>query len=71
VRSYVKNQGLGFTIPYTIDGQPRSYLPDFIARIDPAADRYRAAGTRTGGGVSLACAAARLGEAPSARSNAA
>lgn len=34
VRSYVKNQGLGFTIPYTIDGQQRSYVPDFIVRID-------------------------------------
>ena len=34
VRSYVKNQGLGFSIPYTIDGQQRSYVPDFIARID-------------------------------------
>ncbi len=34
VRSYVKNQGLGFTIPYTIDGQQRAYVPDFIARID-------------------------------------
>jgi type III restriction enzyme len=33
VRSYVKNQGLGFTIPYTIDGQQHSYLPDFIARV--------------------------------------
>jgi type III restriction enzyme len=34
VRSYVKNQGLGFTIPYTIDGQQRSYVPDFVARVD-------------------------------------
>ncbi len=34
VRSYVKNQGLGFTIPYTIDGQQRAYLPDFIVRVD-------------------------------------
>ena len=31
---YVKNEGLGFAIPYTIDGQQRSYLPDFIVRID-------------------------------------
>jgi type III restriction enzyme len=28
---YVKNQALGFTIPYTIDGESRSYFPDFIA----------------------------------------
>ena len=34
VRSYVKNQGLGFSIPYTIDGKQRAYIPDFIARID-------------------------------------
>jgi hypothetical protein len=34
VRSYVKNQGLGSTIPYTIDGQQRAYVPDFVARID-------------------------------------
>ena len=34
VRSYVKNQGIGFTIPYTIDGQQRAYVPDFIARVD-------------------------------------
>jgi type III restriction enzyme len=31
---YVKNQGLGFTIPYTIDGQEHSYMPDFIVHID-------------------------------------
>ena len=29
---YVKNQSLGFTIPYTIDGEQRDYVPDFIAR---------------------------------------
>ena len=34
VRRYVKNQGLGFTIPYTIDGQQRAYVPDFIAQVD-------------------------------------
>ena len=34
VRSYVKNHGLGFTIPYTIDGQQRSYVPDFVVRLD-------------------------------------
>ncbi|MCK4795394.1 MAG: hypothetical protein KAV87_67315, partial [Desulfobacteraceae bacterium] len=31
---YVKNQNLGFTIPYTIEGNEHSYYPDFIARID-------------------------------------
>jgi len=34
VIAYVKNQGLGFTIPYTINGEERSYVPDFVARID-------------------------------------
>ncbi len=55
VRSYVKNQGLGFTIPYTIDGQQRSYVPDFIVCIDdgpgqlprrPAQPRRRGVGRR-------------------------
>jgi type III restriction enzyme len=31
---YVKNQNLGFTIPYTLDGDERNYLPDFIVRVD-------------------------------------
>ncbi|MDD4051842.1 MAG: DEAD/DEAH box helicase family protein [candidate division Zixibacteria bacterium] len=34
VYSYVKNQNLGFAIPYTIDGEEHSYIPDFIARMD-------------------------------------
>ncbi|MBK5229195.1 MAG: DEAD/DEAH box helicase family protein [Actinobacteria bacterium] len=37
VDAYVKNQGLGFTIPYSIDGQERQYLPDFIVRFDDGA----------------------------------
>lgn len=32
VISYVKNQFLGFTIPYVKEGKDRSYYPDFIAR---------------------------------------
>lgn len=31
---YVKNEGLGFTIPYTHEGIERQYLPDFIACLD-------------------------------------
>jgi type III restriction enzyme len=31
---YVKNANLGFTIPYTIDGQEKAYFPDFIACVD-------------------------------------
>jgi len=31
---YVKNHNLGFTIPYTLNGQERSYIPDFIIHLD-------------------------------------
>ena len=31
---YVKNHGLAFSIPYTINGQERQYTPDFILRVD-------------------------------------
>ncbi len=31
---YVKNHNLGFTIPYTLNGEEKSYIPDFIACID-------------------------------------
>jgi type III restriction enzyme len=31
---YVKNQGLNFFIPYTINGQQKNYLPDFLVRLD-------------------------------------
>ena len=34
VVSYVKNQGLGFTIPYTMDGRQHAYVPDFIVCLD-------------------------------------
>lgn len=34
VKYYVKNHNLGFTIPYTINGEQHEYIPDFIARID-------------------------------------
>jgi len=33
VDSYVKNQFLGFTIPYVKDGKDRLYYTDFIARV--------------------------------------
>jgi len=32
--SYVKNQQLGFYIPYTLAGDEHNYMPDFIAKID-------------------------------------
>jgi type III restriction enzyme len=34
VISYVKNQGLGFLIPYTVAGRDHNYMPDFIVRLD-------------------------------------
>lgn len=32
--SYVKNQGLGFDVPWRDGVTPRRYLPDFLVRID-------------------------------------
>ena len=34
VRAYVKNQGLGFEVPYRLGSQSRRYIPDFIVRVD-------------------------------------
>ncbi|MDX9956350.1 MAG: restriction endonuclease subunit R, partial [Anaerolineae bacterium] len=34
VLRYVKNHNLGFTIPYTLNGEERQYIPDFIACLD-------------------------------------
>jgi len=31
---YVKNHNLSFTIPYTLNGEEKHYIPDFIAGID-------------------------------------
>ena len=31
---YAKNQNLGFSIPYTINGDQRNYVPDFLVRYD-------------------------------------
>ncbi|MBU0640302.1 MAG: restriction endonuclease subunit R, partial [Planctomycetes bacterium] len=31
---YVKNHNLGFTIPYTINGEEKNYIPDFICHVD-------------------------------------
>jgi type III restriction enzyme len=33
VEAYVKNQGLGFAIPYTLNGEEQNYHPDFLARV--------------------------------------
>ncbi len=32
VACYVKNQGLQFTIPYTVNGEQRLYYPDYLVR---------------------------------------
>src|SRR5581483_7759506 len=34
VAAFVKNQGLGFAIPYLHDGGGHDYIPDFIVRLD-------------------------------------
>ncbi len=34
VASYVKNERLGFEIPYLLDGEKRSYRPDFLVQLD-------------------------------------
>jgi type III restriction enzyme len=34
VRGYVKNNGLGFEVPYTFMGDERSYRPDFIVLVE-------------------------------------
>jgi type III restriction enzyme len=34
VLCYVKNQNLGFTIPYTMNSEEHNYIPDFIVRLD-------------------------------------
>jgi len=33
VEAYAKNQGLGFAIPYTLNGEEQHYYPDFLARV--------------------------------------
>ena len=38
VRAYVKNEGMGFAVPYRMGGIPRRYFPDFIVRVDDGAD---------------------------------
>ena len=38
VAAYVKNDHLGFTIPYVFQGRSRQYLPDFLVRLRPLED---------------------------------
>jgi type III restriction enzyme len=37
VVAYAKNQGLNFKIPYTFEGRPGNYVPDFLVRVRDAA----------------------------------
>lgn len=36
--AYVKNQGMGFSVPYRMGGTMHRYVPDFIVRIDDGGD---------------------------------
>ena len=38
VAAYVKNDRLGFTIPYTMQGRSHEYIPDFLVRLKPRDD---------------------------------
>jgi type III restriction enzyme len=38
VAAYVKNDHLGFTIPYVFQGRSKQYLPDFLVRLRPLED---------------------------------
>ncbi len=40
VRSFVKNHGLQFAIPYLHNGKDREYLPDYVARLETSDERY-------------------------------
>lgn len=39
VVAFVKNDSLGFSIPYVYQGRSHSYVPDFLARLTPGPDR--------------------------------
>ncbi len=38
VLAYVKNEGMNLCIPYTLEGNEHTYIPDFIARVDMGDD---------------------------------
>jgi type III restriction enzyme len=40
VAAFVKNDGLGFTIPYLSGGGQHEYVPDFLVRLDNGEWRY-------------------------------
>ncbi|MFO0115647.1 MAG: BPTD_3080 family restriction endonuclease [Betaproteobacteria bacterium] len=39
-RSFVKNAGLGFAIPYLYNGEQHDYVPDFVVRLTDEDERY-------------------------------
>ncbi len=41
VECFVKNAGLGFSIPYLHNGEPHDYEPDFLVRMNPREDSAR------------------------------
>ena len=41
VARYVKNQSLGFTIPYTLNGEEKQYYPDFVACVESRSVRLQ------------------------------
>jgi len=53
VRRYVKNQGLGFTIPYTLEGEEHNYMPDFIACVELPSPAAGGGGAGGGGLLNL------------------
>jgi len=53
VESYVKNHNLGFTIPYTHEGEAHSYIPDFIVRLRLGAQTGVSAPVDAGDGQAL------------------
>ena len=40
VQAFVKNAGLGFSIPYEIDGEGHDFVPDFIVRLTDEQERH-------------------------------
>jgi len=54
VISYAKNYNLGFSIPYTMNGEEKNYYPDFIVRIKtPSTPRGEGGGEGASGDLNL------------------
>ena len=48
VLAWVKNHSLGFAVPYRCDSRMRTYVPDFIVRVDDGAGGGRSVASRRG-----------------------